>query len=111
MEALEDLAISDPTRVEILKKAAVTKLLKDGEAVIGVEYTFNGETRKAYGPVILATGECRTPMYRIVTEATKQVDTLPTSPRTDSCKSSVPISCTSLPPTETTGELHRTCVS
>lgn len=57
MERLEDLAVSDPERVKILKKARVTKLLKDESgSVIGVEYTRNGQTESAYGPVVLATG-------------------------------------------------------
>ncbi|PCH43547.1 Flavocytochrome c [Wolfiporia cocos MD-104 SS10] len=56
MERLEDLAVSNPERVTIKKKARVTRLLKDGEAVIGVEYQHNGKTENAYGPVILATG-------------------------------------------------------
>ncbi|KAF9777926.1 FAD binding domain-containing protein [Thelephora terrestris] len=56
MERLEDLAISNPERVIIKKKARVTKLVKDGSAVIGVEYTIGGKTETAYGPVILATG-------------------------------------------------------
>ncbi|TDL22789.1 fumarate reductase [Rickenella mellea] len=56
MERLEDLAVSTPDRVQILKKARVTKLIKEGDAVVGVEYTHNGGTHSAYGPVILATG-------------------------------------------------------
>ncbi|KIY71113.1 Flavocytochrome c [Cylindrobasidium torrendii FP15055 ss-10] len=56
MERLEDLAVSDPNRVKILKKARVTKLLKEGDAVIGVEYTQGGKTQTLHGPVILATG-------------------------------------------------------
>jgi flavocytochrome c len=57
MERLEDLAVSDPDRVKILKKARVSKLLKDESgAVIGVEYIRSGKTETAYGPVILATG-------------------------------------------------------
>ncbi|KAL4252621.1 Fumarate reductase [Abortiporus biennis] len=52
-----DLAVSTPDRVQIKKKARVVKLLKDEQgAVIGVEYTHNGKTETAYGPVILATG-------------------------------------------------------
>lgn len=57
MEALEDLAEKQPERVQIIKKAAVTKLIKEGDAVIGVEYTFGGKTFKEYGPVVLATGQ------------------------------------------------------
>ncbi|CAA7259175.1 unnamed protein product [Cyclocybe aegerita] len=57
MERLEDLAVSNPDRVKIHKKARVTKLLKDESgAVYGVEYTYKGKTETAYGPVILATG-------------------------------------------------------
>lgn len=57
MERLEDLAVSDTEHVKILKKARVTKLLKDSDgAVIGVDYEHGGKTVSAYGPVILATG-------------------------------------------------------
>jgi alkyl hydroperoxide reductase subunit AhpF len=40
---LEDLAESTPDRVRILKKAKVTKLVKDGEKVVGVEYQKDGK--------------------------------------------------------------------
>ncbi|KAF7428530.1 hypothetical protein PC9H_007754 [Pleurotus ostreatus] len=57
LERLEDLSVSDPERVKIIKKARVTKLVKDeAGAVIGAEYTHGGKTETAYGPVILATG-------------------------------------------------------
>jgi len=57
MERLEDLAVSDPERVKIIKKARVTKLVKDESgAVIGAEYLYKGKTETAYGPVVLATG-------------------------------------------------------
>ncbi|KAG6857766.1 hypothetical protein H0H87_004182 [Tephrocybe sp. NHM501043] len=57
MERLEDLSVSNPERVKILKKARVTKLVKDeSNAVVGVEYLHNGKTGTAHGPVILATG-------------------------------------------------------
>jgi succinate dehydrogenase/fumarate reductase flavoprotein subunit len=56
MERLEDLAQSIPDRVQIKKKAAVTSLIQENGSVIGVEYTFNGQTHTAHGPVILATG-------------------------------------------------------
>lgn len=57
MEALEDLADSDPNRVQIIKKAKVTKLLKDSSGTVtGVEYEFNGKIHTENGPVILATG-------------------------------------------------------
>jgi succinate dehydrogenase/fumarate reductase flavoprotein subunit len=56
MERLEDLAESMPDRVQIKKKATVTQLVKEGDAVVGVEYNFNGKTETAHGPVVLATG-------------------------------------------------------
>ncbi|KAI8449541.1 FAD binding domain-containing protein [Phakopsora pachyrhizi] len=57
MEALEDLAENDPNRVQIIKKAKVTKLLRDSSgAVTGVEYEFDGKKFTENGPVILATG-------------------------------------------------------
>ena len=56
LERLEDLAIEVPERVQILKKATVTKLIKDGDVVVGVEFDYEGQSKKEYGPVILATG-------------------------------------------------------
>lgn len=57
LERLEDLAVSSPDRVKIIKKARVTKLVKDDSgAIIGAQYEVNGKTETAYGPVILATG-------------------------------------------------------
>lgn len=57
MERLEDLAVSQPDRVKIYKKARVSRLLKDGSGAInGVEFVRNGKTDTAYGPVVLATG-------------------------------------------------------
>lgn len=56
MERLEDLAVSNPERVKIIKKARVSKLIKEGESVVGCEYVHGGKTETAYGPVILATG-------------------------------------------------------
>ena len=57
MERLEDLAVSNPKRVKIIKKARVTRLIKDDTgSVVGVEYQHNGSTVTAHGPVILATG-------------------------------------------------------
>lgn len=56
LERIEDLAITLSERVQVLKKANVTKLIKDGDAVVGVKYTYEGKEHEAYGPVILATG-------------------------------------------------------
>ena len=57
LERLEDLSQSIPDRVKILKKARVTKLLKDESGTVtGVEYVQGEKTSTALGPVILATG-------------------------------------------------------
>jgi len=56
MEKLENLAEEIPDRVRFLKKARVTRLLKEGDIVVGVEYEYNGKKVTDKGPVILATG-------------------------------------------------------
>ncbi|KAL6904839.1 putative fumarate reductase/succinate dehydrogenase [Trichoderma evansii] len=56
MQRIEELAEAEPHRVEIIKKARVTSLNKDGNTVTGVTYELNGETASLDGPVILATG-------------------------------------------------------
>ncbi|RIB14829.1 hypothetical protein C2G38_2132194 [Gigaspora rosea] len=43
--------------IPVFKKTRVTKLIKEGDAIIGVEYVNDGQTFKEYGPVILATGD------------------------------------------------------
>ncbi|KAK3945441.1 FAD binding domain-containing protein [Diplogelasinospora grovesii] len=56
MQRLEELAESEPERVEIIKKARVTSLNKEGNKVTGVIYEHNGESHSLDGPVVLATG-------------------------------------------------------
>ena len=56
MQRLEELAENEPGRVEIIKKARVTSLNKEGNTVTGVTYESNGESASLDGPVILATG-------------------------------------------------------
>jgi flavocytochrome c len=56
MQRLEELAESEPGRVEIIKKARVTGLNKEGNKITGVKYEHNGETVTLDGPVVLATG-------------------------------------------------------
>ncbi|KAL1921131.1 uncharacterized protein VTP21DRAFT_10847 [Calcarisporiella thermophila] len=63
MEALEDLVKSAPDRVKLVKRARVTRLVKENGAVVGVEYQMvakdgqlEGQVFREYGPVILATG-------------------------------------------------------
>ncbi|KAL2754995.1 hypothetical protein ACRALDRAFT_1064736 [Sodiomyces alcalophilus JCM 7366] len=56
MQRLEDLAENEPHRVQIIKKARVTGLNKDGNTITGVKYEYNGEELSLDGPVVLATG-------------------------------------------------------
>ena len=56
MEKAEELGKAANSNFEIIKKARVTELLKEGDKVVGVEYEFKGKKNKAYGPVVLATG-------------------------------------------------------
>lgn len=56
MQRLEELTEQDPDRVQVIKKAKVTKLNKDGNKVTGVTYDFGGETHSVDGVVVLATG-------------------------------------------------------
>ncbi|PLB50752.1 putative fumarate reductase Osm1 [Aspergillus steynii IBT 23096] len=56
MQRLEELSEQDPTRVQIVKKARVTSINKNGNHVSGVTYEYNGESQTADGVVVLATG-------------------------------------------------------
>src|SRR3569833_2359809 len=56
MQRLEELAETEPGRVEIIKKARVTGLNKDGNRVTGATYEHSGETCSLDGHVVLATG-------------------------------------------------------
>ena len=56
MQRLEELSESEPERVQIIKKARVTSINKDGNHVTGVTYEFNRESHVLDGPVVLATG-------------------------------------------------------
>ncbi|KAK6949536.1 hypothetical protein Daesc_009619 [Daldinia eschscholtzii] len=56
MQRLEELAETEPERVQIIKKARVTNLNKDGNRVTGVTYESGGESATLDGPVVLATG-------------------------------------------------------
>lgn len=56
MEAMEKHCETMPERVQILKKARVTRLLQEKGAVVGVEYEFKGKKYTEKGAVILATG-------------------------------------------------------
>ncbi|KAG8527160.1 uncharacterized protein KY384_008590 [Bacidia gigantensis] len=56
MQRLEELVESDPERVQIIKKARVTRMNKDGHKVTGVTYDFGGEESSVDGVVVLATG-------------------------------------------------------
>ena len=56
MQRLEELCEKDPERVQVIKKAKVVSLNKEGNAITGCTYEYNGETYSADGPVVLATG-------------------------------------------------------
>jgi len=56
MEKLDDLAKTMPDRVRTIVKARVTRLLKEGDAVVGVEYEKDGQLFEEKGVVVLATG-------------------------------------------------------
>ncbi|EYE91823.1 putative fumarate reductase Osm1 [Aspergillus ruber CBS 135680] len=56
MQRLEELSEQEPDRVQIVKKARVTNVNKDGNLITGVTYELNGESQVADGVVVLATG-------------------------------------------------------
>lgn len=57
MEKLEDLATKMPDRVRLIRKAKVVKLLSEGaNNVVGLEYEQDGQLKKEFGPVVIATG-------------------------------------------------------
>src|SRR6201996_1381106 len=56
MQRFEELAEQEPGRVQLIKKAKVVKVNKEGNLATGVTYTLNGEEVTVNGPVVLATG-------------------------------------------------------
>lgn len=56
MVRLEELAEKEPERVQIIKKARVTAVNKEGNRVTGVTYEHDGKPATLSGPVVLATG-------------------------------------------------------
>ena len=56
MQRLEELVENDPERIQIIKKARVTKINKEGNKITGVTYEFGGEESSIDGVVVLATG-------------------------------------------------------
>ena len=56
MQRLEELVERDPERIQIIKKARVTSVNKEGNKITGVTYDFNGEKNSVDGVVVLATG-------------------------------------------------------
>jgi flavocytochrome c len=56
MQRFEELAESEPERVQLIKKADVKRVNKEGNKVLGVTYVFGGEEVTVEGPVVLATG-------------------------------------------------------
>ncbi|KAF1996238.1 Flavocytochrome c [Amniculicola lignicola CBS 123094] len=56
MQRFEELAEAEPERVQLVKKAKVVRVNKEGNLATGVTYLFNGEETVVNGPVVLATG-------------------------------------------------------
>mmetsp|Transcript_45262 Transcript_45262/g.105007 ORF Transcript_45262/g.105007 Transcript_45262/m.105007 type:complete len:1006 (+) Transcript_45262:88-3105(+) len=56
VNALDIIAKKMPERLQIVKNAEVTSLLKDKSAVCGAQYLKDGEVATVYGPVVLAAG-------------------------------------------------------
>lgn len=56
MQRLEEIVEADPDRAQIIKKARVRAVNKQGNRITGVTYEFGGETNTVEGVVILATG-------------------------------------------------------
>lgn len=56
MQRLEEIADAEPERVQIIKRARVTGVNKNGNTVSGVSFETNGESKSADGVVVLATG-------------------------------------------------------
>jgi flavocytochrome c len=56
MQRWEELCESEPERVQLVKKARVTKINMDGNKATGVTYEFGGESVSIDGTVVLATG-------------------------------------------------------
>ncbi|KAF2146544.1 uncharacterized protein K452DRAFT_241382 [Aplosporella prunicola CBS 121167] len=56
MQRFEELSEAEPDRVQLIKKAKVLRVNKEGNTATGVTYSFNGEEVTVDGPVVLATG-------------------------------------------------------
>lgn len=56
MQRFEELADAEPDRVQLIKKAHVHKINREGDVITGVTYKFNNEDISVDGPVVLATG-------------------------------------------------------
>jgi flavocytochrome c len=56
MERWEQLVEKDPSRAQLIKKARVFEVLKEGNQATGVKYEVDGAEQTVYGPVVLATG-------------------------------------------------------
>jgi flavocytochrome c len=56
MERFEQLTEEHPERATLIKKARVTRILKEGNTAVGVVYELDGKEHTVNGPVVLATG-------------------------------------------------------
>lgn len=56
MERLDEIVADGTGRARLINKATVTRLIRDGSSVVGVEFQVDGKIFTEYGPVIIATG-------------------------------------------------------
>jgi succinate dehydrogenase/fumarate reductase flavoprotein subunit len=56
MERLDEIIAEGKGVARLVTKATVTRLLRDGQAVVGVEYEVDGQKFLEYGPVVISTG-------------------------------------------------------
>lgn len=80
MEMADTIAEDEPQRLQVVRKARVTRLLQDdSQTVIGVEYEHDGQTHQAHGPVVLATGGYAADFEKDGLLSKHRPDTLPLS--------------------------------
>lgn len=56
MQRWEELCESEPNRAQLIKKARVVRVNKEGNRATGVVYELDGKEVSVDGPVVLATG-------------------------------------------------------
>eukprot|EP00286_Rhodomonas_abbreviata_P011851 CAMPEP_0181322778 /NCGR_PEP_ID=MMETSP1101-20121128/19412_1 /TAXON_ID=46948 /ORGANISM="Rhodomonas abbreviata, Strain Caron Lab Isolate" /LENGTH=657 /DNA_ID=CAMNT_0023430719 /DNA_START=26 /DNA_END=1999 /DNA_ORIENTATION=- len=56
MEKLDEIAANAPDKAQVVNKATVTELIREGNKVVGVKYEKKGQIYEEYGPVVICTG-------------------------------------------------------